>query len=473
MNFFSAFFLSFIFLFLSASSLRAQDSTATLPPEDFLLQVLLNHPSAQSAELFLDEARQKLRKAQGAFDPYFKGQLDEKEFKEKQYFSLFKAAIEQPTPFLGLSLHGGYERAQGEYVNAENTLPDDGLFYAGVSLPLLQGLLLDERRAELRMAKIGREEANPRRREALNDLAFVALAGYWEWAKTRGELAVYEQSIELAQTRFEAVKESFSVGYKPAIDTLEAFIQLQNRQISYSESRLKWRKQSLAIANFLWGQEQQATDVEDLPVPIDLMVFNASTTVPLADSLANLRQQLGTQNPTLLRYGFKLEKLDVERRWAFEQIKPKLKLKYNFLTETTGENSFTLGTENYKWGVSLSVPIPGRAKIAGWKLIKIKQQQTELAFAQKRVELDNKLQAYAAELTRLREQLTLAENNVENYQRLLDAEQEKYQIGESSLFLINSREVKLIESQLKVLALKAKLQKAEAAFQWTFGDLVD
>ena len=48
---------------------------------------------------------------------------------------------------------------------------------------------------------------------------------------------------------------------------------------------------------------------------------------------------------------------------------------------------------------------------------------------------------------------------VENYEKLLEAEIRKFDIGESSLFLINSRESKLIEARIKLISMETKLQK--------------
>ena len=46
-----------------------------------------------------------------------------------------------------------------------------------------------------------------------------------------------------------------------------------------------------------------------------------------------------------------------------------------------------------------------------------------------------------------------------NYQSLLDAETEKFRVGESSIFLLNSREQKLIEAQMKLNKLQSEFQK--------------
>jgi hypothetical protein len=58
---------------------------------------------------------------------------------------------------------------------------------------------------------------------------------------------------------------------------------------------------------------------------------------------------------------------------------------------------------------------------------------------------------------------------VENYQKLRNAEIRKFENGESSLFLINSREAKLIESIIKQASLVSKFQKERAALLYAAG----
>jgi len=51
---------------------------------------------------------------------------------------------------------------------------------------------------------------------------------------------------------------------------------------------------------------------------------------------------------------------------------------------------------------------------------------------------------------------------VSNYGELLSAEERKFSFGESSVFLINSRENKLIDAQLKQISAVGKLLKAKS-----------
>ncbi len=54
---------------------------------------------------------------------------------------------------------------------------------------------------------------------------------------------------------------------------------------------------------------------------------------------------------------------------------------------------------------------------------------------------------------------------------LLDTENIKFQMGESSLFLINTRELKFIETELKQVTLKVKFYNSIYKNLWSLGSL--
>ena len=64
------------------------------------------------------------------------------------------------------------------------------------------------------------------------------------------------------------------------------------------------------------------------------------------------------------------------------------------------------------------------------------------------------------------------ENNYSNYNLLLKQEELRFKNGESSLFILNSRESKLIEAAQKLIELEIKYRKAYYAVLWGAGLLV-
>jgi outer membrane protein len=124
-----------------------------------------------------------------------------------------------------------------------------------------------------------------------------------------------------------------------------------------------------------------------------------------------------------------------------------------------------------KWGIDFSYPILNRKARGDWQLTQLKIVQTELELQQKRQTVEMKVQQYANDLTNLRAQAVLFRDVTANYRRLLDGENEKFSIGESSIFLVNTREQRWLDAQLKYLKLLSELRKAEAGIQWAAGVL--
>ena len=112
----------------------------------YIQNILQFHPIAKNAELNIDKAEAQYSIANGLFDPKLNVDYDDKYFDEKQYFQIFRSNLELPS-YLGLTFNAGYENTRGIYLNPENNTPLDGLGYLGIEANLLQGLLIDERRA--------------------------------------------------------------------------------------------------------------------------------------------------------------------------------------------------------------------------------------------------------------------------------------------------------------------------------------
>ena len=62
---------------------------------------------------------------------------------------------------------------------------------------------------------------------------------------------------------------------------------------------------------------------------------------------------------------------------------------------------------------------------------------------------------------------------VQSYATLQRGEEIKFSNGESSLFLVNARELKTLEARQKLIELQGKEQKAVANTLWAAGTLIN
>lgn len=176
------------------------------------------------------------------------------------------------------------------------------------------------------------------------------------------------------------------------------------------------------------------------------------------------------EHPKLISLGYKYEGLLVDKRLKANNLLPRVDLEYNLYSETPGYiDSYDTG--NYRAGLNINFPLFLRKERGDLKLAKAKVQSTEFEIAATRVNLRNKIAAITQEMESYLLQNAITEDMVRDYDVLLRAEERKFFLGESLLFLINSRESKLIEAKLKANEIEYKYFNSKALLFNTLGNL--
>lgn len=459
-----------VIICLTVNKLPAQDTLRTLTETDFLAVVKAHHPVAKQAGLLVDLARAQLLSIRGNFDPLLFIDNNQKTFDGKNYYNYTNAELAVPTWF-GVELYAGLENNFGDFTNREMSLGQSS--YAGISIPVLKDLVLDKRRAALQQGKLFTQQSAFERSSIINDLLFDATKAYWNWAKDYQVLLVLDTTIALNELRYELVRISFQQGDRAAVDTTEALVQLQNFQQQREEAWLKFRKSSLELSAYLWLPNNKPVYLTERVIPDTIWAKQQFTAFPV-DALTNWLTQTVTNHPKLKQFDFKLQALEVERRLKFQSLLPKLDLKYNFLQKGYNVgNAFknNVFENNYKFGLSAVIPIPNRSGIGDYRAARIKIKSTELDRNFTELNLENKVRFHYNEVLNLQKQIDIYERAYSNYVRLFNAEQLKFTLGETTLFLLNSRETKVLEAQQKLLELKTKFYQAFAALNWAAGVL--
>ena len=447
------------FLLIGTINLHAQIND-TLTFDTYLVWVKSYHPLSAQAEIMLTMGDMEVRTARGEFDPLLYGNLDKKSYDEYTYYDKREAGISIPT-WAGVELNGVFEQNTGQYLNPENSVPSGGLFSAGASVNLGQGLILDDRRAGLRKAQIYQQSTESERKSLLNELYLQASDAYWNWSLAYANKALQEEGVELAETRFQAVKISYEQGDFPAIDTVEAATQLLSRvyNLQKAENELFTRTQELN--NFLWDESGN-------PIALDLQTIpeRLYSDEPLFINQEELRV-LVANHPQLMLADYEIASLDVDRRLKAQSIIPVVKLKYNFLSEEFNQlDQAGFFENNYKWGLSIYTPLMWRKARGGMRLaeakIDLKENSRNLKELQLRTKLENEINSWIA----VNSQINTYSANVAALEMLLQGEVRRFEIGESSLFLVNTREVSVFNSKvtLNELLSKRKISYAKTRF---------
>ena len=448
------------FIFCSAlffSSAFAQQKIFT--EEDLLAAIEKFHPVAKQAALEVEMAKAQLTAKRGAFDPLLSGTYGDKTFEGINYYNKSLNELKIPT-WYGIELYAGNEYITGSKIDPENT--KGNVSYFGVSVPLLQNLVTDKRRTALQQAKIYTQQSAAQRREIINDLLLDALTAYSNWWQQHQQLQLVHASLQNAQKRMSMIRTYHVLGDRPAIDTLEAFTQVQLFTAKETETTAAFTNAGLELSVFLWSNENAPYQLPADAVPQNKLVAENI----LLDSLMTA----ALQHPELQQYQFKLAVQEAEKRLKFQYLLPKVDVKYNQLG-----NDFKTGLQqawfdnNYRFGVSFSMPLRLSEARGEYKTSKLKISQTQLAIMNKQVQLQTKLQVYFTEWQQTAKQIETYNSMLTGFTKLLQAEEIRFSNGESSLFLINARELKVLETQQKLIELQAKNKINHVKVRWAAG----
>lgn len=451
-------------LMLSVHAVVAQQK---LDFESFKKRVLTFHPVVKKAANTVEIGEQEVVKAKGMLDPKLSSEISGKQFKDVDYYHLGNSGLKIPT-WIGIDFKAGYEQNRGTYLNPQNSTPGSGLWYAGVEVPLGKGMFFDERRATIRTAQVVEKMALNERELMINDVLLDAYSSYWSWYETYQKLKIAEEGYRFALIRFEGVKQNALLGETPSIDTVEARIQLLNRNFEKIQAEYNFQNASSVLNLFLWTENFIPLELEENTIPQD----EAKNNYELGSLLLRSATMDTEKAPIVLQTVYKLDQLKIEERLKKEQLKPELNVAYNPLSQPVGNNPFAnFSVENYKFGVTASMPIFLRKERGGLAQTKLKIENATLDITYKVNELKQKEMILRNELYQLYEQLDIQKTQVLQSKMLLDSEQTRFDIGESSLFLVNIREMNYLQYQMKLIELEAKMKILEAKWLWLFSEL--
>ncbi|MGG9972745.1 TolC family protein [Ferruginibacter sp. SUN002] len=462
-------YITLFILLLFISSLKAQDTLRTLSAQEVMEIVKRFHPVAKQADIFIEKAKTEVTIAKGMFDPVLQNEMAQKTFDGNDYYYYNRPELSIPTWF-GVEVFAGLEYLSGNRTDPVETKGETSYF--GISIPLAKNLFMDKRRAALQSAKIFREASSIEKKNMLNNLLLEAMTSYWNWVRQYQIYKILADAVSVNEKRVELVKIGYELGDRPAIDTTEALAQLQNFEMLKSQALLDFQNTALELSVYLWTADTKPYNLPVDIIPNDDLKFLNVTAIPKLDSLLETAMQ---NHPELVIYNYKLNVLGIEKKLKFQELLPKINLKYNQLGkgyDVLKTATIPLFENNFQYGLSLGIPLRLSQGRGDYRKAKLKITETQLQLDQKRLEVETKIKRYYNELFALKKQIALQELTYKNYQTLLRGEEIRYQAGESSLFLINARENKMLEALQKLQELKAKYYKTEIVLQWSAGILI-
>ena len=447
----------FVLLLLGSFVWGQEQNLKELSYNEFLGYVKKYHPLVKSAQLEINKAQANLMMARGGFDPKIEADFDQKQFKGKEYYSVFNSSFKIPT-WYGIEVKAGFDNSEGIFVNPENTLPNQGLTSLGITIPVGQGLLINQRMADLRKAKIQIQLSQAERKLQAIEVVYNASIAYFNWKRNYSEVQLYKNYLKNAAIRYKGILTLIKNGDKPAIDSVEAGIVLKTRKWNLEDSSLKLAKAKLELSNYLWLDNNVPLELQDYIIPENRLEKTIGETLKTNELLTD---NISIENhPKINSIENKLAILEVDRKLKANSLLPKMDVGYHYLSEPNYWNDTNFN--NYKIGLNFKFPLFLRKERGSVQLAKFKIQDTKLSLDLERVQLKNKINAQQTEINSIEKQLQLLSDLVSGNSQMLQSEERLFSLGESSIFLLNSRENNLVSIQLTQLGLENRFLNSNA-----------
>ncbi|WP_293885023.1 MULTISPECIES: TolC family protein [unclassified Sphingobacterium] len=450
---------------------KVNTARKTFTLDDMEALLMANHPIVKQVNLLSETAKAHVMQALGKFDPTINASFKNKYFGSKEYYNEWNSELKIPLWLAGADLKIAYDRNVGDYTNPQSRTNNAGLSAVGLSIPLGQGLIIDSRRNTLQQAKAMIRYLEGEKIKQINSIWFQAVSDYWNWYFAYQQYQFLLEGVKLADQRFKAISEQTALGDKPVIDSIEASVVVKERWIELSKYEAELKNARILLSNHLWNDQQFPVELPDYAVP-----HKAAGEILLPDNkvIHALLDSAKIAHPELIKLASKNQQLEFEERYRKEMLKPKLTVSGTLISNRRSFNDFIppqydFNWQNYKLGFEFAFPLFIRSERGKLKEVRIKLDQLHYEQVVTERNIYNDVIRKYNELTAYSTQFELHALNVSNQERLLKGELNKFELGESTLFVVNSRESKLIEMRIKQEKLFTDFRKALAELYYKAG----
>jgi outer membrane protein len=367
----------------------------------------------------------------------------------------------------------------------------------GISLrqPLLRGLVIDPAREAIRVAATGREESQARLEEAVSDTVAQVEEAYWSLVAVRRDVVSIESSVELARRQLSETRDRVEMGTLPKTDIAEPTAELERRKGDLALAQRRVEEAENALKLLIFGDPRDP-DWDSEIVPADA----PETELEHPD----LKKALGTgmaKRPEIAEARSRRERAAIEVEGRFNDLLPRLDLVASYqrrglagdqnaeaanfnggpvvvpapLFGATGRSYGTIAENRFpdaSAGLALSFPIGNRAAKASLAVARSRLSQAFVTVRAAEQEVGAEIRNAVVALETAGQRLVAARASRAAAETQLDAEQQRFEAGISTNFLVLTRQNDLTNARVTETSALTDYRQAETELARATGVLL-
>lgn len=481
---------------LDSSAVQAQSTrTAPLTIEEVFARIELTHPLLRATGLERAQARAKVLKALGAWEPKVRNEL---EYDRYQSYNLTNVSgapnhlsagyndtfLKVGHPW-GWEIFGGIRNVFGDHATllGQNTLiqsdrnvqspgvaiPQDfQLFYpqqmgiVGGKLNLLRGFMVNEEFAQFQQAELAGPQAEVKVAQKRQDLYLAGAIQYWDWQVAAKQADVVKRTLAIAEERYRMVEGKSKGGAVAPIDVVEAREEVQRRREAAIAAQRKVEYEQYKLALFLWENGEPVT-----PRPEWAPEFQGETPLPSDEDVAAFKVEATEDRPEVRDLYIEAKLNNIELKLAKNSLLPKLTVEGG----PSFGSIYWVGGIGYRTAAFFSMPLFNRG--ARGKVLHAEAQQERLTwkigYAERQVAID--VDNWLSAIVRARDRVKAATEALRLAKTLEEGERARFNMGATSVLFVNLRERAVVEVAYELYRAQADYVVSRGGMLWARGAL--
>ena len=461
-----------------SSALKAQSArTEPLTISEVLARIELTHPLLRAVGVERMQARAKILKALGAWEPTLKNITEAARFQTFNFLSTVDqntggfndTKLEVGHPW-GFRVAGGIRNGIGDqntqHVHA--AIPDVLLLYPqqqmifGGSAKLLRGLMVNDEYAEFQKAELAGPQAEIAVAQKRQDLYLAGAVQYWDWQVAVKQAEIVKRVLAVAEERLVQVQGMAKGGKVAPLDVIEASQEVQGRREAaiYAQRKMEYEQYKLSL--YLWENGEPVT-----PRPEWAPEFQGETPLPTAEEIAANKVAAKEDRPEVRDLYIEAKINNIDLKLAKNYLLPQFDFKGGRMDAAA---DWLMGV-GYGFETKFAMPLfqrEGRGKVlyaeADQQQLAFKQLYTE---QQVSIDVDNWLSAQV----RARDRVKAATEALRLAKTLEEGERTRFNMGASTVLFVNLRERNVVESAYKLYRAQADYAVSRGGMLYATGAL--